>query len=278
MSLVTLKEALELADRTQSALGAFNVNAWEMIPAMLRAGELAQVPIVIQAQWPFLQHVGVDLFVEHTRFLAEKTSIPIVLQLDHAKEWDQVMCCLRAGFSSVMMDASDLPYAENIAVVADVVRAAHGMGVSVESELGKVAGREGDIVVSATEATFTDPDEAANFVKQTGIDALAVSVGTVHGAYHGEPKLDFERLARIKDLVQVPLVLHGASGVSADALQSAMRLGVRKVNFATELKQAWSEAMRRTDGDDPLAGLRSVEDDVQHVVEEKLAILNRRQA
>lgn len=276
MSLVSLTEAFQRAGKTSAAVGAFNVNSWEMIPAIVEAAEGLTLAVVLQVQWPFLQYAGVERLCRFISDTAHDASVPVVLQLDHARTWEQVMACLRAGFSSVMIDASHLPFEQNIHLTAEVVRVAHAMGVSVESELGKVAGKEGDVMVAENEATFTDPEEAALFVEETGVDALAVAVGTVHGPYRGEPRLDFDRLEAIQGRVGIPLVLHGASGVPDAALQKAVTLGVRKVNFATELRETWIAAMREASGmphAEPLPCIKKAQSAVREVVSAKIGLL-----
>ncbi len=276
MSLINLQEAMAIAAAQKGALGAFNVTCWEMAPAIVAAAQSADFPVVLQAQWPFLDYAGCEVASHFLADLAVRSKIPVVLQVDHGKSWEQIMMCLRNGFSSVMIDASHHPIDENIALVAQVVAAAHAMGVTVESELGRLSGSEGDVVVADADASFTDPAEAAYFVQQTGVDALAVSVGTVHGPYQGDPKLDFPRLEEIAEKTAIPLVLHGASGVSEAALQKAVSLGVRKVNFSTELRQAWLSAMRLTlaeDKADTLPAISAAQKAVESVVTEKIAIL-----
>lgn len=276
MSLINLQEGIEIAAARGGALGAFNVTCWEMAPAIIAAAEAADFPVVLQAQWPFLDYSGPGIGGRFLRDLALEARVPVVLQVDHAKSWEQIMLCLRHGFSSVMIDASHFPIAENIALVARVVESAHPMGVTVESELGRLSGSEGDVVVDAADASFTDPEEAAYFIRETGVDALAVSVGTVHGPYQGEPKLDFPRLEAIRDSTGIPLVLHGASGLSVSALQQGVYLGVRKVNFSTELRQAWVAAMRRElahEHADTLPAIGMAQKAVKQVVLEKIMIL-----
>ncbi len=276
MSLINLHEGVALVAARGAALGAFNVTCWEMAPAIIAAAEAADFPVVLQAQWPFLEYAGAPVATRFLTDLAEQAKVPVVLQVDHAKTWEQVMACLRHGFSSVMIDASHHPINDNIGLVRQVVKAAHPMGVTVESELGRLSGSEGDVVVDEAEASFTDPREAAYFVEETGVDALAVSVGTVHGPYRGEPKLDFPRLEKISQETSVPLVLHGASGLSPATLQQGVTLGVGKVNFSTELREAWLGAMRRelaSDAADTLPCIRSAQAAVQKVVAEKITIL-----
>ena len=276
MGLVNLSQAFAWTGTQQGALGAFNVTCWEMAPAIIAAAEAADFPVVLQAQWPFLDYAGCETASHFLSDLARRAKVPVVLQVDHAKSWEQIMVCLRHGFSSVMIDASHHPIAENIGLVARIVAAAHPMGVTVESELGRLSGSEGDVVVAAADASFTDPEEASYFVSETGVDALAVSVGTVHGPYQGDPKLDFPRLEEIAAKTGIPLVLHGASGVSESALQRSVSLGVRKVNFSTELRQAWLTAMRHEldqEKADTLPAISTAQQAVRQVVAEKIAIL-----
>jgi fructose-bisphosphate aldolase class II len=271
MSLVNLTEAFNFVGNSGGAIGAFNVSSWEMIPAIVEAAEEAEFPVIIQAQWLFLEYAGPLRVAQFVSEITKDTKIPIVLQLDHSKHWEPVMECLRAGFTSVMIDASHLPFVENIKLVAEVVKVAHAMGVTVESELGKV-------VVNEADATFTDPDEAGIFIEKTGIDALAVSVGTVHGAYKGDPLLDFERLKKINEKVNVPLVLHGASGVPQIALQTSIGLGVRKVNFSTDLKDAWIASIKNaisTPGVQPLDCVKVTQDRIKRLVNSKIKILSK---
>ena len=278
MSLVNLRQAIDYVKKSGSALGAFNVSCWEMAPAIIAAAEKASFPVVLQSQWPFLEHVGATTATRFLVDLAEEASVPIVLQLDHAREWEQVMICLRAGFSSVMIDASHLPFEDNIQLVSEVVKVAHAMGVTVESELGRLSGQEEEVVVAEEDASFTDPEEAALFVERTQVDALAVSIGTVHGAYRGEPKLDFARMEAIKARTAVPLVLHGASGVSSTDLQKATALGVKKVNFSTELREAWLSSMSAELGNsntDPLSCSKAGQLAVSNVVVSKIRILSK---
>ena len=279
MSLVNLNQAINYVEKSDGALGAFNVSCWEMAPAIIAAAEKTASPIVIQSQWPFLKHVGIAIATKFLVSLAEKAAVPVVLQLDHARDWEQIMICLRAGFSSIMIDASHLPLENNIQLVSEVVNVAHAMGVTVESELGRLSGQEDEVVVAEEDTRLTDPEEASFFVERTQVDALAVSVGTVHGSYSGELNLDFDRLKAIKTHTSVPLVLHGASGVPADALQKVVSLGIKKINFSTELREAWLSSMRRelTKQDaDPMSCTKSAQQAVTDIVASKIHILSQR--
>ena len=279
MSLVNLNQAINYVEKSDGALGAFNVSCWEMAPAIIAAAEKTASPIVIQSQWPFLKHVGIAIATKFLVSLAEKAAVPVVLQLDHARDWEQIMICLRAGFSSIMIDASHLPLENNIQLVSEVVNVAHAMGVTVESELGRLSGQEDEVMVAEEDTRLTDPEEASFFVERTQVDALAVSVGTVHGSYSGELNLDFDRLKAIKTHTSVPLVLHGASGVPADALQKVVSLGIKKINFSTELREAWLSSMRKelTKQDaDPMSCTKSAQQAVTDIVASKIHILSQR--
>ncbi len=177
--------------------------------------------------------------------------MPIALHLDHGTSFDQCMQCIRAGFTSVMIDGSKLPLDQNIALTNRVLAVARAVGISVEAELGKIGGTEDDIVVSEKDALFTNPQEAKEFVEATGVDSLAVAIGTAHGRYKGVPQLDFERLKKIRSLVNVPIVLHGSSGVPDEAIREAISLGVRKVNIDTNIREAFVEAARKVINEKP---------------------------
>ncbi|AVX19516.1 fructose-bisphosphate aldolase, class II [Carboxydocella sporoproducens DSM 16521] len=244
MALVPITELLKEAEAGGYAVGAFNCNNMEIVQAIIAAAEAEKAPVIMQASQGAIKYAGLDYIVAMARTAAEKATVPVALHLDHGTSFEQVMKCIRAGFSSVMIDGSKLPLEENIALTKKVIDVAHAVGVSVEAELGKIGGTEDDISVDEKEALFTDPEEARIFVERTGVDALAVAIGTAHGQYKGVPRLDFERLKKIRSLVNVPIVLHGSSGVPDEAIQEAIRLGVRKVNIDTNIREAFVAAMR----------------------------------
>jgi fructose-bisphosphate aldolase class II len=246
MPLVSGSALLAAAERDGYAVGAFNVNNLETLTAIVAAAAGERSPVILQASQGAIKYAGLEYLEAMVRVAAARANVPIALHLDHGTSFAQAMQCIRAGFTAVMVDGSRLPYGENAALVRRVVEVAHAVGVSVEAELGRIGGTEDDISVSEREATFTDPEAAARFVTETGCDALAVAVGTVHGVYKGEPKLDFDRLAAIDRLVDIPLVLHGASGVPDAAIREAVRLGVRKINIDTEIRLAFAGSVRRT--------------------------------
>ncbi|WP_227762611.1 class II fructose-1,6-bisphosphate aldolase [Zhaonella formicivorans] len=239
MPLVPVKELLEKAEAGGYAVGAFNCNNMEIIQAIVDAAEAEKAPVIVQASQGAIKYAGLEYITALTRVAAEHASVPVALHLDHGTSFEQVMQCIRYGFTSVMIDGSKLSLEENIALTNKVLDVARAVGVSVEAELGKIGGTEDDITVDEWEANMTDPGEAKTFVEATGVDSLAVAIGTAHGQYKGTPKLDFERLRKIKELVKVPIVLHGSSGVPDDAIRRAIELGVRKVNIDTNLREAF---------------------------------------
>lgn len=243
--LVSGKEILQKAHKEGYAVGAFNTNNLESTKAMIQAAEEERSPIIIQTSQSAISYAGLEEIAMIVRMLAEKASVPVALHLDHGTDWDVVMQCLRYGWTSVMFDGSKYTFEENIAITKQIVDMAHPMGVSVEAELGKIGGVEDHVVVDEKDATMTDPDEAVEFVEKTGVDYLAIAVGTAHGVYKGTPELDFDRIQTIKNRIQIPVVLHGASGVPVEDIQKAVSLGVNKINIDTELRQAFQQAIHK---------------------------------
>lgn len=251
MSLVPVRELLEKAEAGNYAVGAFNCNNMEIVQAIIAAAEAEKSPVIMQASQGAIKYAGIDYITAMARVAAEKASVPVALHLDHGTSFEQVMLCIRHGFSSVMIDGSKYPLEENIELTNRVLAVARSVGVSVEAELGKIGGTEDDISVDEKDAFFTDPEEAKYFVDKTGVDSLAVAIGTAHGRYKGEPKLDFDRLEKIRALVKVPIVLHGSSGVPDEAIVKAVQLGVRKVNIDTNIREAFVDKCREVLGANP---------------------------
>lgn len=242
--LVSGKELFLAAKKGGYAVGAFNLNNMEILQAIIEAAEEENSPVFIQASQGGIKYAGIEYIAGMARIAAEKARVPIALNLDHGTSFTQVVQCVRHGFSAVMIDGSQHPFEENIAITQKCVEVAHPNGVSVEAELGKIGGVEDDIVVDAADATFTDPKQAAEFVERTNVDALAIAIGTAHGVYKGEPKLDFTRLAEIAAATDVPLVLHGASGISDEQIRKAVPHGITKINIDTDLRIAFSQAIK----------------------------------
>lgn len=243
--LITLKEMLGEAQKNGYAVGAFNTNNMEIVQAIVESAEEERSPVILQASQGGLKYAGIQYIVAMVKAAAEQASVPVALHLDHGTSFEQIMLCIRHGFSSVMIDGSKLPLDQNIALTAKVVEAAAPVGVSVEGELGKIGGTEDDISVDEKDALFTNPEEASLFVEKTGVDALAIAIGTAHGPYKGVPKLDFDRLEEIKKRVTIPLVLHGASGVPNDSICRAIEIGICKINIDTDIRQAFARAVNR---------------------------------
>jgi len=239
LGFVTNEILLKKAQKEGYAVGAFNANNMEIVQAIIETAEEEKSPVILQASQGAINYAGVDYIAAIVRVASERASVPVSLHLDHGTDFNQVIKCLRAGFSSVMFDGSKLPLKDNVAITKKVVEIAHPIGVSVEGELGKIGGVEDHVSVSALQATMTDPQEALEFVNQTGVDALAIAVGTVHGMRTREAKLDIERIEKIRDLVKIPLVLHGASGVPDNEVKRAVKAGICKINIDTELRKAF---------------------------------------
>lgn len=275
MMLVTGIELLKKANEEGYAVGAFNTSNLEITQAIVEAAEEMKSPAIIQVSEGGLKYAGIETISAIVRTLATKASVPIALHLDHGTDFNNVMKCLRNGWTSVMMDASKLPLEKNIEVTKNVVTIAHGMGVSVEAEIGKIGGTEDNVTVDEREASMTDPDEAYRFAKETGVDYLAISIGTAHGPYKGEPKLDFDRLKKIKEMLKMPIVLHGASGVPEADIKKAVSLGVNKINIDTDLRQAFAARLRellKEDGEvyDPRKILGPCKEAMKEVVKNKM--------
>ncbi|MDC7289078.1 class II fructose-1,6-bisphosphate aldolase [Blautia schinkii] len=243
MPLVTTKELLLDAQRCGYAVGAFNVENMEMVQAVVAAAQELNSPVIMQTTPSTVKYADLAYFYANVKTAADKASVPVVMHLDHGNSFDLAMQALRAGYTSIMIDGSHDGYEENIAVSKAVVRACHPSGVPVEAELGKVGGKEDDLD-GGEGNPYTDPLEAKEFVERTGVDSLAVAIGTAHGIYSGTPKLDVERLSEIRKVVSIPLVLHGTSGVPDEAVQECIRRGICKVNYATDLRIAFSRGVK----------------------------------
>lgn len=275
--LVSGKEIFAHAKKERYAVGAFNINNMEILQAIIEAAEEMQSPVIVQASQGGLKYAGIDYIAGMVQVAAAKAKVPIALNIDHGTDFNQVVRCIRNGFTAVMIDGSKLPFEENIAITKKVVDVAHPNNISVEAELGKIGGVEDDVAVADHEAMFTDPDEAVEFVERSGCDALAVAVGTAHGVYKGEPKLDFDRLMTISSRLPIPLVLHGASGVPDEAIRKAVACGVAKINIDTDLRVAFSQAVKdvvqnHPDEIDPRKLLGPAKEAVKQVVKAKMLL------
>ncbi|MBF1179254.1 MAG: class II fructose-1,6-bisphosphate aldolase [[Eubacterium] sulci] len=269
MALITTKEMFKKALVNDYAVGAFNVNNMEIIQGIVDAASIENAPLILQVSAGARKYAKPAYLLKLVEAAIEDTGLDIALHLDHGEDFDICKKCIDDGFTSVMIDGSKHPFEENIALTKQVVEYAHAHGVVVEAELGKLAGVEDNIKVDARSATFTDPDEAVEFVERTGVDSLAIAIGTSHGAYKftGEPYLDYERLKKIHSLLlDTPLVLHGASsvlkefvdrcnefggqipgaqGVPEEMIRESTKYGICKVNIDTDLRLAMTAEIRR---------------------------------
>jgi len=299
VSLVPGREILAAAGARGRAVGAFNFSNLEFLQAIVAAVDARQTSAFLATSESAIEYAGLESIVAMARAAAQTTKVPLCLHLDHGKDLALIRRCIDAGYTSVMIDASHLPFEENLRQTRTVVQMAHAAGVSVEAELGRLVGREDGVVVAEREALLVDPAEAARFVAETGIDSLAPAIGTAHGAFKfkGEPKLDFDRLKKVKEQTGgLPLVLHGASsvpqnlvekcarygldvkgarGVPEQDLLQAIRLGVSKVNVDTDLRLAFAAEVRRVFDEqpkdfDPRHYLGEARDAVRALVEQKL--------
>ncbi len=248
--LVTGKEILDHASKNNYAVGAFNIVDMEMLQAVIAAAEEEKSPVFVQTTEGALSYAGYGYLSAMVRYAAENAKVPVAFHLDHGGSFETAMQCLRHGWTSVMIDGSHHPFEGNVDVTSRVVAAAHAMGVSVEAELGRLGGIEDNISVDEKDAMFTDPAEAKEFVERTGVDYLAIAIGTAHGKYKGVPKLDIDRLKKIKGDLNMPIVLHGASGVGADQIEMAIANGVNKINIDTDLRCAYTDKVREILGND----------------------------
>lgn len=272
--LVCGNAILQKANQENYGVGAFNFVNYEMLSAIFEAANLKNSPIIVQASEGAIKYMGIDMTVGMVKILANRyPHIPVALHLDHGTSFESCVRAIRAGFTSVMIDASHHPFEENLAETKKVVEVAHIAGVSVEAELGRLMGIEDNISVDEKDACLVNPQEAEEFVKESKVDFLAPAIGTSHGAFKfkGEPKLDFERLQEVKRRTKIPLVLHGASaipdyvrssflstggdlkgskGVPFDFLQEAIKGGINKVNTDTDLRIAFMAEVRRVANED----------------------------
>ena len=249
MPLVSSTEMLLRAQKGQYAIGAFNIENMEMALAVLDAAQQANAPVIVQTTPGTIAYANTCIFAAMIGAMAQSFAIPVALQLDHGNTIDLVQQALESGYSAVMYDGSALPLDQNISHTRMVVKQALPFNVPVEAELGTIGGKEDTL--AADRVHTTNPEEAAEFTASTGIHSLAVAIGTAHGFYQGTPVLDKERLRAIRAKVSIPLVLHGASGLPDSEIRQCIRLGICKVNFATELRVAYTQGVREALLQDP---------------------------
>lgn len=249
MALVTTKEMLLDAQKNGYAVGAFNVENMEMVMAVVSAAQELKSPVIMQTTPSTVKYADFDYFYANAKVAAEKANVPVAIHLDHGSSFELAMKAYRTGYTSIMIDGSHGSFEENIALTKSVVEVCKSGNVPVEAELGKVGGKEDDL--DGGEGGYTDPLEAKEFVEKTNVDSLAVAIGTAHGVYKGEPKLDLDRLSQIKEVVDIPLVLHGTSGVPDEVVTECVNRGICKVNYATDLRIAFTKGVKKVLDENP---------------------------
>ena len=243
MFYTNTKKMLEHAKNNNYAVCAFNAENLEMVQAIVRGAEEMNAPVIIQTTPSTVKYTDCAYFHAITNTAVKDSRIPAALHLDHGNSFELVCKAIESGYSSVMIDASHESFDENINITRKVVEFAQRVNVPVEAELGQVGGKEEEDDLDA-DNVYTNPNDAVEFVRQTGVDSLAVAIGTAHGIYKTMPKLDLDRLSEIKKVIDIPLVLHGATGLSDDIIKECVKRGINKINFATELRLTYTNAVR----------------------------------
>lgn len=244
MGFASLRALLRDAFDHRYAVGHININNLEFVQAIVEAADEEEAPVILGVSEGAIKYMGLDYTVALARTAAERVRVPVVLHLDHGSSFEWVTRAVRAGFSSVMIDASHKPLEENIALTKHVVDLCHPLGIDVEGELGRIGGTDDDLTVDERQATLARPEDARRFVHETGVDALAAAIGSAHGQYRGRPQLDFDRLEAIRRETDTPLVLHGGSGIPDEDIRRAISLGVAKININTENQEAFTASIR----------------------------------
>lgn len=277
MNIISTKQMLLKAKREGYAVPAFNIHNLETMQVVVEAAAEMQSPVILAGTTGTYSYGGLLNIIAIAEQLAKEHGIPLALHLDHHEDINDIQMKVESGIRSAMIDGSHLTYEENIALVKEVTDFCHRYDVSVEAELGRLGGQEDNIVVDEKDALYTNPQQAVDFVERTGIDSLAVAIGTAHGMYAKEPKLDFERLEEINKVISIPLVLHGASGLSDEDIQRTIRSGICKVNVATELKNAFSDALKdyfikHPDASDPRKYMPPAKEAMKEVVKKVIRV------
>lgn len=277
MDIVSTRNILTEAQNNMYAVPAFNIHNLETMQAVLEGAVEMKSPVIIATTPGTVKYAGLEYLVSMVKSAAKMYNIPIALHLDHCTDIDLLKDCILAGYKSVMIDGSTKSYEENIKITKEVVEFAHRYDVTVEAELGRIGGQEEEIIIDEKDAMLTDPEIALDFVNKTKVDSLAVAIGTAHGVYKLDPELDFPRLKEIRKKIDIPLVLHGASGVPNKDVKMAIDYGISKVNIATELKIPFAEAIKNyfienPEGNDPRYYLTPGKMAVKKVVMGKIEI------
>ena len=276
MELMTTKQILKKAQEEHYAVGAFNVENMEMVMAVISAAEEMNAPVIMQTTPSTVSYAGLDYFLANVKVAASRANVPVAIHLDHGSSFELASQAFRTGYTSIMIDGSHGDFESNVKLSKSVVDMCKSSGIAVEAVLGKVGGKEDDLDGGDGDI-YTDPLEAKEFVERTGVDSLAIAIGTAHGMYKGEPKLDLDRLSAIREVVSVPLVLHGGSGIPDSKVQEAIRRGICKVNYATELRIAYTDGIKKylsenPDAIDPKKYNKAGFDEVKKFVKEKMRV------
>lgn len=277
MKIVSTREMLNKAQREGYAVPAFNIHNLETLQVVVETAAELKSPVILAGTPSTINYAGGEFIVSMADAAADKYDIPIAIHLDHYEEINEIEEYIKLGFRSAMIDASHKAYEDNIATVKEVVKFAHKYDTTVEAELGRLGGQEDDLIVDEKDTKYTNPKQAKEFVEKTGIDSLAVAIGTAHGLYKGVAKLDFDRLKEIRDMVDVPLVLHGASDIPDELVQKAISLGICKVNVATDLKIPFSDAVKKyfienPTANDPRKYMQPGKDAMKKIVAHKIMV------
>lgn len=274
MPLTTLKDVLASATKTRTAIPGFNIDNIEIPEAIMVAAERCHCPVILTIGQGAINAGQMYHLADVVRRLADQSTVPVVMHLDHGASYEQAIQCLRAGFTSVMFDGSHLPFEENVAITQDVVAAAHAVGVSVEAELGAIGGVEDGVIHD--NRNLVDVLEVERFISAVDVDALAVGIGNAHGMYKGLPNLDFNLLKQCQALNPPPLVLHGGSGIPDDMIRRAIEIGIRKINVATEVRNAFMEGLESSVAKRDIYSMyRSAAECVTALAEAKMKLFQR---
>ena len=277
MCILSTREMLIKAQKEGYAVPAFNIHNLETLQVVVETAAKLRSPLILAGTPSTLTYAGGDYIVSMAEAASKRYNIPIAIHLDHFEDVKEIKHYIDLGFRSAMIDASHCSYGDNIKIVKEVVEYAHKFDATVEAELGRLGGQEDDLVVDEKDAMYTNPLQAKEFVEKTGIDSLAIAIGTAHGLYKGTAKLDFDRLTEIRKAVDVPLVLHGASDVPDDLVKKAISLGICKVNIATDLKIPFSKALKEyfvenPEANDPRKYMTPAKEAMEKIVEHKIEV------
>ena len=277
MKILSTREMLKKAQREGYAVPAFNIHNLETLQVVVDTAAELKSPVILAGTPSTILYAGGEYIVSMAEVAAKKYNIPIAIHLDHFEDVEEIKHYVDLGFKSTMIDESHEDYESNIKTVKEVVEYAHKFDATVEAELGRLGGQEDDLVVDEKDSMYTNPKQAKEFAERTGIDSLAIAIGTAHGLYKGEAKLDFDRLKEIRDIVDIPLVLHGASDVPDELVKKAISLGICKVNVATDLKIPFSDAVKKffnehPDANDPRKYMTPGKEAMKNIVAHKIMV------